>query len=126
MKFLVIRFSSIGDVVLTTPVVRCLKKQVPGAEIHYLIKPQFSTVMAHNLYIDKLHYLQKNWEAMIEELKAEKFQYIIDLHHNLRTLRIKNALDVPSFSFNKLNIEKFIFVKLKWNVMPRVHIIDRY
>ena len=126
VKFLVIRFSSIGDIVLTTPVVRCLKKQVPGAVIHYLIKPQFKMVMEPNPDIDRFHVLQNDWEAMIEELKAEKFDYVIDLHHNLRTLRVKKALDVPSFSFNKLNIEKFIFVKLKWNVMPKVHIIDRY
>jgi heptosyltransferase-2 len=63
---------------------------------------------------------------MIEELKAEKFDFIIDLHHNLRTLRVKKELKIPAFSFNKLNIEKLIFVKLKWNVMPKVHIIDRY
>ena len=126
IKFLIIRFSSIGDIVLTTPVVRCLKKQVPGAVIHYLIKPQFKMVMEPNPYIDRFHVLQNDLEAMIEELKAEKFDYVIDLHHNLRTLRVKKALKVPSFSFNKLNIEKLIFVKLKWNVMPRVHIIDRY
>lgn len=126
MKFLVIRFSSIGDIVLTTPVVRCLKQQVPGAVIHYLIKPQFKTVMEPNPYIDRFHLLQDDWEKMIAELKAEGFDCIIDLHHNLRTLRVKNALKIPAFSFNKLNIEKLIFVKLKWNVMPKVHIIDRY
>lgn len=125
-KFLIIRFSSIGDIVLTTPVVRCLKKQVPGARLHYLIKPQFKMVMEPNPYIDKFHVLQDDWDRMIEELKEESFDYIIDLHHNLRTLRIKSALEVPSYSFNKLNIEKFIFVKLKWNVMPKVHIVDRY
>jgi len=126
MKFLIIRFSSIGDIVLTTPVVRCLKKQVPGAQIHYLIKPQFKAVIEPNPYIDKFHVLQQDWDKMIEELKEEKFNYIIDLHHNLRTLRVKKALDVPAFSFNKLNIQKLIFTKLKWNVMPKVHIIDRY
>jgi heptosyltransferase-2 len=126
MKFLIIRFSSIGDIVLTTPVVRCLKKQVPDATIHYLIKPQFKVVMEPNPYVDKFHVLQQDWDRMIAELKEEKFDYIIDLHHNLRTLRVKKALKVPAFSFNKLNIEKLIFVKLKWNVMPRVHIIDRY
>ena len=57
MKFLIIRFSSIGDIVLTTPVVRCLKKQLPGAEIHYLIKPQFRMVMEPNPYVDKIHVL---------------------------------------------------------------------
>ena len=40
---------------------------------------------------------------------------------------LKKDLGIPSFSFNKLNIQKLIFVKLKWNVMPKhVHIIDRY
>lgn len=126
MKFLIIRFSSIGDIVLTTPVVRCLKKQVPGATIHYLVKPQFKTVIAHNPYIDRIHVLQEDWDEMIEGLQQENFDHIIDLHHNLRTLRIKKALKVPSHSFRKLNIEKFIFVKLKWNVMPKLHIIDRY
>ena len=126
MKFLIIRFSSIGDIVLTTPVVRCLKKQVPGAVVHYLIKPQFEMVMEANPYIDKFHVLQEDWGLMLDELKGEGFDYIIDLHHNLRTLRVKKALKVPSFSFNKLNIEKLVFVKLKWNVMPKVHIIDRY
>lgn len=126
MKILVIRFSSIGDIVLTSPVVRCLKLQKPEVQIHFLVKPQFDTVVRHNPYIDRIHHLKENWEEMIEKLKAEKFDEIIDLHHNLRTLRVKKALGVPAHAFNKLNIEKLIFVKLKWNVMPKVHIIDRY
>jgi ADP-heptose:LPS heptosyltransferase len=126
MKFLIIRFSSIGDIVLTTPVVRCLKTQLPGLELHFLVKPQFKAVVINNPYIDKIHVLQDDWKKMIQELNEEKFDFIIDLHHNLRTLRVKKDLKVPSFSFNKLNIEKFIFVKLKWNVMPKVHIVDRY
>lgn len=126
MKFLIIRFSSIGDIVLTSPVVRCLKKQVPGAEIHFLVKPQFRAVVANNPYIDKIHTLQQDWDRMIADLKAEAFDQVIDLHHNLRTLRVKRALKLPAYSFNKLNIEKFIFVKLKWNIMPKVHIVDRY
>jgi heptosyltransferase-2 len=127
MKFLIIRFSSIGDIVLTTPVVRCLKTQLPLAEIHYLIKPKFKMVMESNPYIDKLHVLQDDWKKMIAELKEERFDYIIDLHHNLRTLRVKKDLRIPSFSFNKLNIRKFIFTKLKWNVMPKhLHVVDRY
>jgi ADP-heptose:LPS heptosyltransferase len=127
MKFLVIRFSSIGDIVLTTPLVRCLKQQLPLSEVHYLTKPKFSTVIEPNPYIDRIHVLQEDWGKMIAELKEEKFDYVIDLHHNLRTLRVKNDLKLPSFSFNKLNFQKLVFVKLKWNVMPKhLHIIDRY
>jgi ADP-heptose:LPS heptosyltransferase len=91
-----------------------------------MVKPQFRQVIAHNPYIDKIHLLQTDWEKMIGELKAEGFDYIIDLHHNLRTLRLKRSLKLPAFSFNKLNFEKLVFVKLKWNVMPKLHIIDRY
>ena len=127
MKFLVIRFSSIGDIVLTTPVVRCLKQQSPLSEVHYLTKPKFKTVIEPNPYIDKIHLLQDDWGKMIAELNEEKFDYVIDLHHNLRTFRVKNGLKVPAVSFNKLNFQKMVFVKLKWNVMPKhIHIIDRY
>lgn len=125
-KFLIIRFSSIGDIVLTTPVIRCLKKQVPDAEVHFLTKSSFLPVVEHNPYIDKIHLLAHSWELMIEELKTENYDYIIDLHHNTKTLRVKSALKVKSYSFYKLNIEKYIYTSVKLNILPKVHIVDRY
>jgi ADP-heptose:LPS heptosyltransferase len=125
-KFLIIRFSSIGDIVLTTSVIRCLKKQVPDAEVHFLVKNSFRSVVEHNPYIDKLHVLAHSWELMIEELKTENYDYIIDLHHNLKTLRIKRALKKKSFSFYKLNIQKYFYTAFKINMLPKIHIVDRY
>ena len=125
-KFLIIRFSSIGDIVLTTPVIRCLKKQVPGAVIHFLTKMAFRSVVEHNPYIDKLQVLAHSWELMMEELQTEEYDFIIDLHHNAKTFRIKNALKKKSFSFYKLNVEKYIYTSLKINLLPPVHIVDRY
>src|SRR5689334_16609771 len=112
MKILIIRFSSIGDIVLTTPVIRCLKKQLPGVEIHYLTKASYKAVLEANPYIDKLHFLQDDLQAVIPQLQAEDFAYVIDLHHNLRTMRVKKALGRQSFSFNKLNIQKFILTTI--------------
>jgi len=126
MKFLLIRFSSIGDIVLTTPVIRCLKKQRPDAEVHFLTKESFRTILEHNPYVDKLHLLAHSWELMIHELKEENYDYIIDLHHNVKTLRVKKALGVKSFSFHKLNIEKYIYTSIKLNILPKIHIVDRY
>lgn len=126
MKFLIIRFSSIGDIVLTTPVVRCLKKQVLTAEVHYLTKQSFRSLVDSNPYVDKVHCLQDDFDAMIEALRAEDFDYVIDLHHNLRTLKVKRALGKKAFSFNKLNIEKWLLTNFKVNRMPGVHIVDRY
>lgn len=127
MKFLIIRFSSIGDIVLTTPVIRCLKQQVKDAEIHYVTKQNFKEIIESNPYVDKLHLLQNDLEALAKELTIEKFDYIIDLHHNLRSLKLKKALGkVPSYSFNKLNIKKWLLTALKINLLPPVHIVDRY
>lgn len=127
MKILIIRFSSIGDIVLTTPVIRCLKKQLPqDSEVHYLTKPTFETLLNENPYLDKLWLLKPNLNETISEIKAQKFDYIIDLHNNLRTFIIKNRCGVPSFSFDKLNFKKFLITRLKINKLPPSHIVDRY
>jgi ADP-heptose:LPS heptosyltransferase len=126
MKVLIIRFSSIGDIVLTTPVVRCLKLQKPGTEIHYLTKSVFTQIISSNPYIDKFHYLEENLEEVIEELKKEKFDVVIDLHKNLRTLKVKRALNVLSYSFPKFNTQKWLLVNFKLNLMPDQSIVERY
>jgi heptosyltransferase-2 len=127
MKFLIIRFSSIGDIILTTPVIRCLKQQVPGAEVHFLTKTNFRSLLSNNPYIDKVQVLDSSWELMIHQLQQENYDYVIDLHHNLRTFRIKKALKgVPHFSFDKLNIAKWLLTALKINRLPEIHIVDRY
>jgi heptosyltransferase-2 len=125
-KFLIIRFSSIGDIVLTTPVIRCLKNQVSGAEVHYLTKKNFAAILQANPYIDRIHLLEDDLNDTIRLLKKQNFDYIIDLHHNLRTLRVKAGLRVKSFSFDKLNIEKWAMTALKVNRLPAIHIVDRY
>lgn len=125
-KFLILRFSSIGDIVLTSPVIRCLKEQVPGAEVHFLTKRAFAPVLAHNPYLDKHYLLDDRDELPIAELRAEGYDALIDLHHNLRSLRVKSALRVKSHSFRKLNMEKWLRVNLKIDRLPRIHIVDRY
>ncbi len=126
VKILIIRFSSIGDIVLTTPVIRCIKKQVANAEVHFLTKHSFRSILESNPYIDKLHLLGDSLPELIPLLKNEHFDYVIDLHHNVRTLQVKRALGVKAFSFNKLNIKKWLLTGLKINLMPQVHIVDRY
>src|SRR5579872_7056810 len=100
MKFLILRFSSIGDIVLTTPVVRCLRKKFPEAEIHYATKKGFHSILQHNPFINKIHSLEESTSDLVKRLKAEKFDYVIDLHHNQRTLLIKLQMGVKSYSFN--------------------------
>lgn len=126
MKILVIRFSSIGDIVLTSPVLRCLKQQVKDAEVHFITKKIFAPLVQHSPYVDKMHTIEEDVGEAIRALKQEKFDLIVDLHHNLRTWRVKRALGVDARSFPKLNVEKWWMVNFKRDRLPRVHIVDRY
>ena len=125
-KFLIIRFSSIGDIVLTTPVVRALKEQLGDAEIHYITKSNYAGILEENPYIDKVIRLEDDLKSLLPLLKAERYDWIIDLHKNLRSKRIKIALGRPSSSFPKLNIEKFLLTRFKKNRLPDRHIVERY
>lgn len=127
MKILVIRFSSIGDIVLTTPAIRCLKQQIPEAEIHFLTKEKFKSVTVANPYIDRFHYFSNNLKKTITDIRSEKFDYIIDLHKNWRTLRIYIAtcFSTKWLSYRKLSIQKLLLTQLHINLMPGIHISQR-
>lgn len=127
MKILIIRFSSIGDIVLTTPVIRCCKQQLPGAQVHVVTKTAFKSVLQDNPYVDKLITFDKDVKEAYSTLQAENYDYVIDLHNNLRSLRLKIKLGKKSFSFRKLNIQKWLTVRTKnKSFMPPVHIVQRY
>ncbi len=125
LKILVIRFSSIGDIVLTTPVVRALKKQI-NAEIHYLTFSKFSNLISSNPYIDKVHSIEENIKEVVATLKDENYDFIIDLHHNIRTQILKQKLGIKSKSFRKINVQKWLMTTFKINFLPNLHIVDRY
>ncbi len=126
-KVLIIRLSSIGDIVLTTPVIRNLKQQGPqDLALHFIIKKQYQSVLQANPHIDKLWLAENNINELIPELVKEQYDYVIDLHHNLRSLKIKKKLQVEYSSVDKVNIQKWIWVNTGINLMPEAHIVDRY
>ncbi len=127
VKILVVRYSSIGDIVLTTPIVRCLKQQLEGnVEIHYLTKKSYRSLLENNPYITKIHTIEKNNSEVVEQLKNEQFDYIIDLHKNLRSKGISRKLGTLRFTFDKLNVKKWLLTNFKINTLPDIHIVDRY
>jgi ADP-heptose:LPS heptosyltransferase len=126
MKILIIRFSSIGDIVITSPIVRCIKKQYPDAILHFLTKPKFEGLVKHNIYVDKTIGLKEAIGETIDDLQNEEYDVVIDLHKNLRTRKIKSKLNTNWYTFNKLNIQKWLFVNFKINLLPKQHLVDRY
>lgn len=132
MKILIIRFSSIGDIVLTTPIIRCTRTTFPNAEIHYLTKVQYKSIVENNPNINKVYTLSGDIQPLLLELLKEKYDIILDLHKNLRTRYIKSILRsafnsrVQSYTFKKLNIQKWLLVNLKLRVLPDKSIVERY
>ena len=122
MRLLFIRFSAIGDIVLASAAFRCAKQQLPGVEIHLLTKRSMKAVTEANPYIDQFHYFDSDLAATIEELKGYSFDYIVDLHKNLRSFRIRLALGVPVLAYDKLSVEKYLLTKFQVNRMPDRHI----
>lgn len=126
MKILLIRFSSIGDIVLTSPIIRCLKQQLDQCEIHYLTKQNFTFILEANPYIDKIHSFEQQLSPVIEVLKKESFDIVIDLHKNLRSSSVCKALKTKVYRFDKLNIQKWLYVNFKIDTLPDKSIVDRY
>ncbi len=127
MKILVIRFSSIGDIVLTFPVIRCIKEQLPDCQLHYVTKSSFSELITASEYIDKTYFLNKSLSELTTELKEEKYDVVIDLHNNIRSRLLTKKLQTKKiYRFPKLNFLKWMYVRLKINRMPEIHVVDRY
>jgi ADP-heptose:LPS heptosyltransferase len=126
MKILVIRFSSMGDIIYTTPVVRCLKEQLPDSEIHFLTKPAFKYIYDANPHLDKLLLLKEKLNDTITEIKQEKYDYIIDLHNNLRTSIIKLRTGIKSSTYDKQRIKKWLSLKFNLKLIEPIHLVDRY
>ncbi len=121
IKILLIRFSSIGDLVLTTAAIRCLKEQMPGCEIHLLVKPQYKEVLAANPHIGFIHQYGENFEGTLIELRAQQFDYIIDFQNNFRSNRVIKKLGKPSYKVHKHNIQKWMIVNFKMRKMQIPH-----
>jgi ADP-heptose:LPS heptosyltransferase len=97
-----------------------------NVEIHYLTKEQFASIVLSNPNIDRVFKMKKSIDEVVEDLKKEQFDHVIDLHNNIRTTSLKRKLKRPSSTFNKLNIKKFFLVRFKMNRMPKIHVVERY
>ena len=124
LKVLVVRFSSIGDIVLTSPIVRALKKQ-KNAQIHFLTKSQYSSIVVNNLYIDKVITINKSINEVKEDLMKENYDYVIDLHNNIRSHGL-SFLNIPIKRYSKSNFKKLIYMYTGKNFLNNEHVVDRY
>lgn len=126
MKILFIRFSSIGDIVLTSPILRCTKKQIADATIHYATKYAYKEIVENNIYVDKVFAIQQHIGEIKQELKNENYDVVIDLHKNIRSYQITQFLKVKkTYRYSKQTFKRWLLITFKINLLNN-HIVDRY
>ena len=117
-KVLIIRLSSLGDILLTTPFIRAIKIQCPNIKIDMLIKAEYADVIKLNPYIDKKLFFKKDNKVnndLITQLGNNGYDLIIDLQNNLRSKKITSKIKSNSVRFSKNSWNKFLLVKFKIN-----------
>lgn len=123
-KVLIIRFNSIGDIVLTSPVVKALDNA--GYEVHYLVKDVFVPMLTPNPHISKTWSFKGEFTRLIHQLKEEGFNYVVDLHNNYRSKRIKSALKIKAFTLVKPRLKMWLLTNLRVNLIKTRHIVYRF
>ena len=111
-RILIIRFSALGDILLTTPFVRVLKKKYPNLKIDYFIKSAFVDAVRLNPNLNEIYSWDNEGEFSegIERLIENNYDFVVDLQNNLRSKRVKRKIGAESTSFKKPNIKKFLLV----------------
>jgi ADP-heptose:LPS heptosyltransferase len=127
LKVLVIRFSSIGDIVLTFHALRCLREKHPNAEIHFLTKSRYAELLQASTFHDKTLFFEGDLMQTRSLIRKGNYTHIVDLHNNLRSRLLTIGIRRVHLSrFNKLNWEKWLFTRLKKNKLPNKHLVERY
>ncbi len=112
-----------GDIVLTSPVIRCMKEQT-GAHVDFLTKGSFTTIVESNPHVDNvIIWDEKSWQEVISK---NKYDVVVDLHNNLRSRRVTRRVRSKVIRYNKGNIRKWLTVNLGRKVMDGKHVVDRY
>ena len=131
-KVLLIRFSSMGDVILTSPVIRALHAMLEGkVDVHYLTKSAFSDAVSGLGGVEKVWTIDHTTAEVEEGLKKERFHYVVDLHNNARSAFVKRALRAGEgrtfdLTFDKRSFDKILLVRTGWDRLKGQHVVERY
>lgn len=127
---LIIRLSSLGDILLSTPLVRTIKNKYPEVKISFLVKRQYADIFRLNPHISELLLYEPQKDKMsnlTNELKKNKYDLVIDLQNNLRSKEITRSLNTKSLKFFKHSFDKFLLVNFKINNLKKTpQIPERY
>ncbi|HWP82132.1 MAG TPA: lipopolysaccharide heptosyltransferase II [Bacteroidota bacterium] len=132
-KTLVIRFSSIGDIVLSTPLLRVLRKRFPESQIDYVTRTEYAELIKSNQNLNLTHTFDASegfagLHKLKKKIRAEKYDLILDIHDSLRSRYLRSIRGVKRIlTIDKRIVQRTMLVKLKKNIYKGiVPVADRY
>ncbi len=131
-KILVLRLSSIGDIVLTTPVLRALRRRFPRARIDYLVKARYAQLLSENPHLDRVLCfpdtagLPELWDTL-RRLRRERYDLLVDLHKNWRTAMLRMGTGAAErLAYRKYALRRAFYVLSKKPSFGLPGAVDRY
>ena len=131
-KILIIRLSSIGDIILASPLIRATRKTYPPAQIDFLVKSEYAELVKFNPDLSSIIELKSNAKKELKTLKRTlcrtQYDIILDLHNSLRSRYLRWFSGAKYIKVvNKRIIKRFLLVRFKWNFYRSViSVVDRY
>ncbi|MEO8199170.1 MAG: glycosyltransferase family 9 protein [Gemmatimonadota bacterium] len=128
-RILAIRFSSIGDILLTTPLLRAIRRRLPDAYLAMLTKDQFAPLVQDNPRLNDVITLGKDQSlaSLAGDLRAKKFTHILDLHGSLRTRALRLLVPARWSGYHNHRVAREILIRFKRNLYPReIPVPERY
>lgn len=131
-KILIIQTAFLGDVILTTPLVKATRKLFPEAKLSFLLIPQTKGVFSNNPYLDDIIVYDKKRDGkklkdffhLIKKIKQEKFDLALIPHRSLRSALLAYLSKIPKrIGFDRSEGFFLSTKKVKYNSL--IHEIER-
>lgn len=112
---LAVRFSAIGDILLTTPLLRAIRSRHPGARLAVLTKERYVPLLSHNPYLSEVLGIApgEGIRAIARRIRAVRYTHLLDLHGSLRSLALRRLAPGPWRGFSKRRIARTLLVTVK-------------
>ncbi len=121
IKILVLRLSSLGDIILTFPFLKELKTLMPSSKIVFLTKQDYRELSELNPNIDDIICINNdNLSEIKKQIKNENFHYVFDLHKNFRSIYLTLFLKSKVLRYRKNNFRKYFLVNFKINLFKNI------
>jgi lipopolysaccharide heptosyltransferase II len=116
-NILAVRFSSIGDILLTTPLLRAIRHRHPGARITALTKQAYLPLLSHNPHLDRVISLEpgRSLTSLAAELRAEPYSHRLDLHGSLRARVLRTLVPGRWSGYPKHRVARALLIHGKRN-----------